>query len=158
MTRVGKVVIGVGVAGLALVTARLALRTSNRTGPVEVAWDREPCAHCRMHVGDPSFAVQLQSGNGRAKNFDDVGCYFRYLATHANHQQKSRTTFFHHYREKRWIKESEVSFVEVPHSPMGSNLAAVEAPAGTLSLTSARKRVLASSNAAEHAGQPRSSE
>src|SRR5690606_20502637 len=33
-------------------------------GPVDVAWDHDVCAECRMHVGDPRFAAQLHTTDG----------------------------------------------------------------------------------------------
>src|SRR5690348_11837222 len=43
-------------------------------GPEPIAWDREACAFCRMHVGDPRFAAQLQTRDGPVRNYDDPGC------------------------------------------------------------------------------------
>ena len=37
-------------------------------GPVPVVWDGEVCGHCKMHVGDPRFAAQLQTTGG-----DEIG-------------------------------------------------------------------------------------
>ena len=45
-------------------------------GPRAVAWDREACAHCRMLVSEPAFAVQARAADGTAVAFDDPGCYF----------------------------------------------------------------------------------
>ena len=71
--------------GLALgVTVALALviivRFTQRlpSGPVLIVWDREACAECHMHVGEPRFAAQLQTEEGDVLNFDDPGCLLRY--------------------------------------------------------------------------------
>ena len=51
-------------------------------GAVPVVWDGEVCGHCKMHVGDPRFAAQLQTPDGDVLNFDDPGCLFDYLQSH----------------------------------------------------------------------------
>jgi copper chaperone NosL len=48
--------------------------------PQPVAWDRETCAHCHMHVGEPRHAAQLVTTDGDVLVFDDVGCALDYLA------------------------------------------------------------------------------
>src|SRR5690242_12190335 len=65
-------------------------------GPQPIAWDREACAHCHMHIGEPRFAAQLQTEDGRVLNFDDPGCLLAYDA--AEHP-RSRAVYFHHLRE-----------------------------------------------------------
>ncbi|MDH3685013.1 MAG: hypothetical protein OEP95_02250 [Myxococcales bacterium] len=45
------------------------------TGPVEPAWDRDACEHCRMVVSDRRFAAQVRSATtGKVLHFDDPGC------------------------------------------------------------------------------------
>lgn len=110
-------------------------------GPVEVAWDREACAHCRMHVSDPSFAAQLQTESGEVLVFDDPGCAFLYLE---ENDVRVHALYFHHRDEDRWIPSAEVAFVAVDHSPMGYGLAAVDGgTAGAVSLDDAKRRVQA---------------
>lgn len=91
-------------------------------GPVEVLWDKEPCAHCRMHVGEPHFAAQLQTTDREVLNFDDPGCL---LAFQAKQRRPVHAIYFHHLKENRWIPQSEVFFIPVEPSPMGYNLGAV---------------------------------
>lgn len=119
LPRVG-VVLGV-VGGLALAvswTERLP------EGPAPVAWDREACAHCRMHVGEPAFAAQLQLQDGRVLHFDDPGCLLRY---EAEEHPRVHAAWFHHVREDRWIPGGGVAFVPVGPTPMGYGVGAVEA-------------------------------
>ncbi len=94
------------------------------TGPVPVAWDKEACAHCRMHVGEARFAAQLQLADGRVLNFDDPGCLFSFRA---KDQSPVHATYFHHYRQDRWLTPAEAGFVPVMPTPMGFGLAAVDA-------------------------------
>ena len=49
-------------------------------GPLDVVWDKTPCAECSMHVGDPAFAAQMITDIGEELYFDDPGCWFLYEA------------------------------------------------------------------------------
>lgn len=109
-------------------------------GAVDPVWDREACAHCRMHVSEPGFAAQLHTPDGEVLFFDDPGCLFAYLdehpALHPTHM------WFHHVREPRWIPADRVRFVRVSPTPMGYGLGAVDRPEpGSLTLEQARERV-----------------
>jgi hypothetical protein len=104
--------------------------------PQPIAWDREMCAECRMHIGEPAFAAQLITGDGQVLSFDDPGCLFIYLAD--NRPQVHRA-WVHHVEQDRWLSLDEAGFVRVDPSPMGYRLAAVGAGTpGALSWTEAQ--------------------
>lgn len=108
--------------------------------PAPIAYDREPCAHCRMLISDPAYAAQLETADGEVASFDDPGCLLAALVAHPN----PRVLWFHHTREERWLAGDEVGFVRVAHTPMGYGLAAVGADEpGALSLEEARALVAA---------------
>ena len=126
-------------AAAALAAAALACAPAE--GPQPIAWDREPCAHCRMLIGDPAFAAQLQTADGTVASFDDPGCLLSAEASHPG----VRALWFHHWREDRWISGDRVAFVPVPATPMGFGLGAVDAgEPGALSLAQAREAVATS--------------
>lgn len=109
------------------------------TGVVPVAWDKEACAHCRMHVGEQGFAAQLQLTDGRVLNFDDPGCLFSWLAASP---APVHATWLHHHTEDRWLSRAEVGFVPVTPTPMGFGFAAVNAGTpGALSWDAAAARI-----------------
>jgi copper chaperone NosL len=91
-------------------------------GPVPVVWDREVCAHCKMHVGDPRFASQLQTTEGDVLNFDDPGCLLDYLQSH---EISVHGLYFRNHVEDGWLSESEVGFLPVEDSPMGYGIRAL---------------------------------
>src|SRR5690606_8718548 len=68
-------------------------------GPQPIAWDREPCAHCRMLISDPAFAAQLHRSDGTVESFDDPGCLLARLAAPG---APVAALWFHHVREERW--------------------------------------------------------
>jgi len=106
---------------VALVLVRLN-RVTLPAGAVPVIWDSEVCANCKMHVGDPRFAAQLQTSTGEVLNFDDPGCLFDYLGSH---DVTVHALYFRNYDDDAWLSESQVGFRSVEDSPMGYGVAAV---------------------------------
>jgi copper chaperone NosL len=45
-----------------------------RTGPAPIAWGRDTCAYCRMHLSQPGFAGEMRDRHGVLHKYDDVGC------------------------------------------------------------------------------------
>jgi hypothetical protein len=108
-----------------LVTGGLLVARAQRLpgGPEPIAWDRAACAHCRMLIGEPGFAAQLQLHDGRVLDFDDPGCLLRHLP---DERADVHAIWFHHAHEDRWLRGEAVRFRLVRHSPMGWGLAAVD--------------------------------
>ena len=107
-------------------------------GPVDVVWDREVCAHCQMHVGEPAFAAQLQTKDGAVLSFDDPGCAFLLLE---QRDVNVHALYFRHHREDRWLPAERTAFAPVAVSPMGFGLAAVDAGTqGAIPVDEARRR------------------
>ena len=119
----GLVIAAIAVAGFAWLIFRA---QALPTGVVPIAWDKEACAHCRMHVGEKGFAAQLQLADGRVLNFDDPGCMFSWLGEHTD---EVHATWLHHRTDDRWLRRDEVRFVEASPTPMGFGIAAVDASA-----------------------------
>ncbi len=93
-------------------------------GPADLVFDKAACAACGMHVGEPAFAAQATTKDGRVHAFDDPGCLFGWLD-----EQKPdlHTLFFRHSRDARWLGKNDVGFVAHDKTPMGFGFAAVEA-------------------------------
>jgi len=109
-------------------------------GPVPVIWEKDACAHCRMHLSEMYFAVQLQTRDGDVLNCDDPGCFFSYMEAA---RPDVHEIWFHHSREDRWVRRSEVAFVPAVSTPMNCGLAAVDRDQeGALSYEQARAQVL----------------
>jgi len=109
---------GAALAAVALVYASERLPDA----PEPIVWDREACAHCQMHVGDPAFAAQAIDTDGRVYNLDDPGWLLAWRGDRA-----LARVWFHHRSEDRWLPIDRVGFVTVSGSPMGWNVAAVDA-------------------------------
>jgi copper chaperone NosL len=111
------------------------------TEPLPVAWNRQTCAQCRMLVGDPAFAAQLQTRDGRVLFFDDPGCAFLWID---ENRPAVHALYFRHRSAERWVAAPEVGFVEATSdTPMGYGLAAVDAAdhADALDLEAATRAV-----------------
>lgn len=71
-----RVAAGAGLLLGAMVTV-VVLWPSRRVGPEPIAWGREACAECRMHLSQPGFAGELRAADGTLTKYDDVGCLLR---------------------------------------------------------------------------------
>jgi copper chaperone NosL len=127
----------------------LLVACTTTSGPQPIAWDREPCAHCRMLISDPHFAAQALDGAGHAWSFDDPGCLFVWLAGHP----APAALWFHARDGERWLPAERAAFVPA-QSPMGWGFAVVDASAvasaaapGALTLSQARQAVEAHASA-----------
>lgn len=140
MTRLAR--IALALSSFALVAAAFVwLQGEPPQGPVPVAWDDEPCAECRMHVGEPRSAAQLQTREGDVLNFDDPGCLLRWAAVHGT---TAHAIYFHDSRSDRWLDAHETEFLQGTETPMGYGLHAVErGTAGAMSLREAERVVAA---------------
>lgn len=75
MTRVAVIL-----AIVALSTAALAACES-LDKPVDPVWNKQPCAHCHMLLGERRHAAQLVTRSGERLHFDDVGCLVEAIAS-----------------------------------------------------------------------------
>jgi len=131
---------GLSVAALAALGVAVAYLQRAPEGPQPVAWNREVCAHCRMHVSEPAYAAQLHLADGQVLSFDDPGCLF---AWERAHKDPVRARWFH-LRTERWAGDRDVRFVHAEPTPMGYGLAATDADApDALTLEQARARLAA---------------
>lgn len=111
----------VAVLALGTLLARLN-RVTLPEGPVDIVWDQEVCGHCKMHIGDPRFAAQLQTTDGQVSSFDDPGCLAEALQAHPG---GVHALYFRDYDSDRWLTEAEAGFLPVEDSPMGYGIRAV---------------------------------
>jgi len=108
-------------------------------GPVSVVWNREPCAHCRMLVGEPEFAAQLITKSGDVRVFDDPGCLLHYLD---DEKPDVHRIWFHDSTSDRWLAPADVGFIRGAQTPMNYGFAAVPSTtSGAIALDDARRRL-----------------
>jgi len=118
-------------------------------GPADIVWDKAACAACGMHVGEPPFAAQATTKDGRVHAFDDPGCLFLWLD---EQRPDVHTMFFRHHREPRWLARHAVAFVAVTPTPMGFGFGAIDAGTpGAIDFDECRRRCV--DHATGHGGQ-----
>ena len=74
MTSAGTLGVTVGVALASIVAGVVFLYPVRATGPEPIAYGRDTCASCRMHVSQPGFAGEMRDPDGTLTKYDDVGC------------------------------------------------------------------------------------
>lgn len=122
------------------VTYSVLASTGLDDGPAEIVWDKAACVACGMHVGEPPFAAQVTTKDGRTHAFDDPGCLFLWVEEQS---PAVHSMFFRHHREDRWIARDRVGFALVDKTPMGFGIAAVDATApGAIDFDEARRKCL----------------
>ena len=127
------------VSGVAFVAVNVLASATLPDGPAEVVWDRDVCAHCRMHVGEPAFAAQLQTTDGQVLMFDDPGCAALFLR---ENEVDVHALYFRHHVDDRWVPVASAAFVAVAQTPMGFGYGAVDAgTAGAIPWAEASERM-----------------
>jgi hypothetical protein len=92
-----------------------------------------------MHIGEPAFAAQIQTTDGKVLDFDDPGCLLEHIVETGPSMAE---IWFHHSEQDSWLSRDEVGFVHRSPTPMGYGLAAVERTrAGAIDFDQALERV-----------------
>lgn len=133
-----------GLAALGVVIAAIALlvrSSGDLPGDVQpIEWNRQPCAHCQMLIGEPHHSAQLITKGGDVHSFDDPGCAFRFIAERTPEVHR---LWFHHGATDRWVASDEVTFTTGGRTPMGSGLVVVDpGTAAAIDLAAARRVAL----------------
>lgn len=129
-----------GVVGTAIGFVLSASTADLPSGPVDLVWDKTACVACGMHVGEPPFAAQLTTKDGRTVAFDDPGCLFLYVE---EQRPDVHSIYFHHHQQARWIAAENVAFALLEVTPMGFGIGAVDkGTPQSIDYAEARKRCL----------------
>lgn len=90
------------------------------TGPVELKWDREVCAHCQMVISERRYATQVRlSGNRRVYSFDDLGCAILWLdSIDERALQEAPEVWVRDPTGSRWLDAYGVRFDSGHRTPM----------------------------------------
>ena len=124
----GKQIIRALMVGALLVLS--ACGDSEKTGPVDIHWDRDVCELCRMFISDPRFAAEVRGGEkNKIYKFDDIGCAINWL--NDQHWAGDQTAEIWaaeatSTREKViWLKAREARYVKGDLTPMNYGYSAV---------------------------------
>ena len=107
---------------MSLVLAGCQDRSSAR--PPAIRYGEEPCAQCRMLIGDARYAAVVVTAAGETRKFDDIGCLIRYRA---QHPEPSQAVWVRAYGIDEWLAAGEAVFVHSAElaTPMGSGIVAL---------------------------------
>jgi copper chaperone NosL len=124
-----------------------ACSSEESSGPGEVRWDRETCAHCSMAIGDRHYAAQVRGGATGEKNklykFDDIGCAIIWLNKQTWKNDAATEIWVKDHRNSEWIEARKASYVKGKISPMNYGLGAqAEAIEGSLDFTQAIAHIM----------------
>ncbi len=127
-----------------------------KTGAVDVRWDKEVCQRCSMGIGDDRFAAQVRGGPEMAVvKFDEIGCAVIWLEQQAWKDDPGTEIWVSDYNDKRWLDARKARYLRVLHSPMGYGLGAVAATEQeTLDFSAAKKHIHAVENREHQHGLP----
>lgn len=90
-------------------------------------WGKEPCAHCKMIVGEPRHAAQLTTHDGERLFFDDVGC----MALEASKRGAKVDQLWVRSDANAWVPARATKYRKGAKTPM--NFGYLSDPAGPLS-------------------------
>jgi copper chaperone NosL len=129
---------------LALAVVWLAAACSQPTsGPLPIAWGREPCAHCSMAISEARFAAELRLGPRELLRFDDFGCAMVWLAEHADSGEPLEIWVMDQDQEE-WLDARAAFYRPDQRTPMAWGFGAVSArESAAVDFESARRSVLA---------------
>lgn len=115
------------------------------TGPVDVKWDRDACARCRMVVSDRVFAAEVRSGPKRqVYKFDDLGCAIVWLEDQPWKDDPATEIWVADFRTGQWLDARKAYYVSVKNTPMDYGLGATaDAAPGSVDFEGAKAKVFA---------------
>jgi nitrous oxide reductase accessory protein NosL len=144
---------------LSLICAVLigACSPQEKSGPVEVRWDKEVCQRCSMGIGDDRFAAQVRGGpDGKVFKFDEIGCAVIWLEQQDWAHAAGTEIWVSDFNDRQWIDARQARYVQVMHSPMGYGLGAVAGvEPGAIDFEAAIVHIHGVENNEHRQGQPR---
>jgi hypothetical protein len=137
-----------GLAAALLLGALAGCSGPPETGPVEVKWDRDACARCRMVLSDRHHSAQvrqpLPDGRSAVHKFDDIGCALIWLDDKPWADDPAAEIWVTDHRTGAWIDARTATYVAGQVTPMEYGLGAQpeRTPQG-LTFAQAKERVFA---------------
>ena len=111
-----------------LLIALSACSRQPETGPVEIHFDQDTGAYCRMMISDPRFVAEIRyfpaGKHSRVAKFDDIGCAVSWLKDKPFANDPKTEIWVADYRNKKWIDARTATYVPMPSTPMDYGLAA----------------------------------
>lgn len=119
----------------------LAIGCEKLDTPADPVWGKEPCAHCRMLVGDRRFAAQAVASGDRLY-FDDIGCFVLWAKEHPPARAWVRDA-----EHERWLEASGARYASGARTPMDFGFEGRVEGSATVGFEEMRASVLGRANA-----------
>ena len=115
-----------------------------QTGPVEIKFDRDTCAHCNMVISDRHYVVQVRGGpKKQIAKFDDFGCAMSWLKEQPWVNDSSTEIWVADFHNGKWLNARTAYYLGGKTTPMAYGYGATsEAMPGSISFDEARRQVL----------------
>lgn len=97
------------------------------SGPREIQYGSDTCAHCVMTITDPRFAAQLITEKGKVHLFDSVECLAAFKDDSPSAQPRRYVSDFEQPGHFMPLEQAQILKSERLRSPMGLHLAAFSA-------------------------------
>ena len=129
------------------------------TGPVEIHWNRDACAHCNMGISEPRHAAQIRlPGQRRAALFDDPGCALIWLDQQPRDRTAGAAIWVRSPDGEGWSDARSTRFVNGAKTPMDYGFVSTAgAPPGSLTLDEVWLRLERAERERRAARRPRES-
>lgn len=126
--------------------------SSESGGPVEIIWDRDDCARCRMVLSDRHHAAQIRGGEKQEVfKFDDIGCALTWLSKQSWKDAPETQLWVMDYQNGTWLNGKTAYYVTGQNTPMDYGLGAnARQGEGMITFTAATALILAKSAQHEH--------
>lgn len=96
---------------------------SRPTGPEPVAYGRDTCARCRMHLTQPGLVAELRAPDGSIRKYDDIGCMIHDARAAAGERAPASIPegWIEDHAGAGWVPLREATFVRTSSvtTPMG---------------------------------------
>ena len=103
--------------------------SQDKTGPVEVKWDRDACERCRMVLSDRRHSAQVRNGiNAKVFLFDDIGGAVLWLQDKDWRDHPNTEIWVNDHRDGRWIDARSAYYLTGKLTPMQFGLGAQDEP------------------------------
>ncbi|MDZ7773765.1 MAG: nitrous oxide reductase accessory protein NosL [Balneolaceae bacterium] len=98
------------------------------TGPADIHYGSDECAHCRMMIADPAFASQMVTVTGKAVKFDAIECMGSYRSENPAEAEGASFWVSDFNEPGTWLGLEDAVLIQSENirSPMGAGLLAVE--------------------------------
>ncbi len=115
------------ISGAVWLLALALLVASCSSGPKEIHYGEDECAHCKMMIMDASFASQIVTKTGKAYKFDAIECMAAFIQEKPQNREDN-TFWVSDFNTDEWLEVNEAVFVksDVIKSPMGMGLLAFD--------------------------------